>query len=317
MNNLKKIAAALAVLAVIGGAGYYFYHFKEPVNDLISRVENRIAPCQKPITYTIGTFDERFGIKKSEFSDAINQAVLAWNEPSGRTLFEYASTTGTLKINLVFDYRQEATIRLENLGIEISDNKETYDALKAKYNSLYASYLKKKNQLDSLVAVFNSAQSFYNTSVNYWNKRGGAPKKEYDILMEQKAELDAQLNQINELKKEVKELADDVNAIVDQLNRLAYVLNLNVKNYNNIGAERGGEFEEGLYQSDENGTKIDIYEFATKKQLIRVLAHELGHALGIGHLENPAAIMYELNVGTSTKLTSDDLAALKEKCQIK
>ena len=46
----------------------------------------------------------------------------------------------------------------------------------------------------------------------------------------------------------------------------------------------------------------------------RVLVHELGHALGIGHVENPDSIMYSYSIGETLTLSEEDLAALKEVC---
>jgi predicted Zn-dependent protease len=48
-----------------------------------------------------------------------------------------------------------------------------------------------------------------------------------------------------------------------------------------------------------------------------VLAHELGHALGLDHNEDSKAIMYRLNNGINEKLTNTDLVALKALCGIK
>jgi len=49
------------------------------------------------------------------------------------------------------------------------------------------------------------------------------------------------------------------------------------------------------------------------------LIHELGHALGLNHLENPQAFMYYL-MGEqgmeNPSLTAEDLQALKEACQL-
>jgi predicted Zn-dependent protease len=91
---------------------------------------------------------------------------------------------------------------------------------------------------------------------------------------------------------------------------------MEVKKFNTIGEELGGEFEEGTYREDASGRQIDIYQFDTKGKLARVLAHEFGHALGLAHLENPKAVMYRLNNGVNEKLVADDILALKKHCGI-
>ena len=41
-----------------------------------------------------------------------------------------------LKINLIYDYRQQATEKLSGLGIVVDDNQASYDSLKVKFEAL-------------------------------------------------------------------------------------------------------------------------------------------------------------------------------------
>jgi len=310
---MSKILKSIFVLAI---AGMLVFAFKNPLENALKRIESAYLPCQQPITYDIGSFDERFGISRTDFLNAINEAAQIWESPIGRQLFEYKAG-GDLKINLIYDYRQEATVKLRQMGLIVSDTKASYDELKARYDALQSQIIRDKESLKIQEDAFQTRKDAYDKEVQYWNKRGGAPKNIYDQLAAEKAALDSELAQIQQLGDKINSEIDQINSLAVILNRLVATLNLNVANFNEINQERGGEFQEGVYISGPGGQEIDIYQFDDTNKLVRVLAHELGHALGLEHLDNPKAIMYRLNEAGNEKLTADDLAELKNRCGIK
>jgi len=248
--------------------------------------------------------------------DDIKQAEAIWESPINKQLFEY-SPIGELKINFIYDDRQKATDAMRKIGIVINNDQATYDMLKAKYDLLVASYKKESAQIDALIAAYNADKIAYNNEVNYWNSRGGASKAEYKILEQKRIDLNNQVAIINQAENSLNESVDTIKSEEEILNRLVVTLNIQVNTYNAVGSSIGKEYNEGEYISNANGTAINVFQFNDKNQLMEVLVHELGHALGIGHLDNPKAIMYYLNEGINEKLTSDDIAALKNACGIK
>ena len=275
-----------------------------------------LRPCAQPIQYSIGTFDSKFRVSQADFLADIAAAEKIWETPAQRNLFEYVPNTASLKVNLIYDDRQQATDRLKSLGYTIENTKASYDRLKARYDSLTASYGQNKANLDSEVVDFNNRKSAYEKSVDQWNRQGGAPHQVADQLNAQYKSLLAEANQINRDKDALNTQVADINSLVGILNSLGVQLNLNVSNYNTIGQSRGEEFEEGAFVQDATGHHVDIYEFSNYDQLIRLLAHEMRHSLGLQHVDDANAIMYRLNESQNHTATPADLTELNRVCHI-
>jgi hypothetical protein len=321
MKLIRKLIGLAVVIALAVFAYYHFYGTKsanvlEPIVNKFNQIKDELippAPCTRQVQYSIGFFDTRFGISTSTMKADLIKAANIWNTALGKKALAY-SDSGTLDVNLIYDYREQATLELQSIGGTIFSYRSTYDSLQTKYNSLLGQYNTGKARLQSELDAYGQNISAYNAQVAYWNTRGGAPTSEYQKLQSQKQSLDAAAASYEQDRVALNKLADNLNSVVTELNMSAKELNTNVKTYNTVGASTGEKFNEGEYIEDASGKRINIYQFNTEDKLVRVLEHEFGHALGLDHVSDPDAVMYYMNEGENGALTASDIGELRKVC---
>lgn len=313
MKIFYKITTAVFAFALIIGSAFYF---EDDIKLAQKNLNKIINPCDQPLAYSIGEFDPRFGLSREDFLKAIDRAAQVWQSSVNKKLFSHTAT-GALKMNLIYDSRQAATDKLKKLGFNIHTDQATYETLKNKYDAFDKIYKTQRNGLDNIIKYYEEQKANYEDETKAAETRGGVNLEEQAVLEQARKDLNNLIKSIKQKQAALNKTADDINAVANVINRLIRGLNLTVGDYNTIGAGVAGEFQEGQYVKDQAGEKINIYQFDDRLALVRVLAHELGHALGLEHLNNPKAIMYRLNESGNEKITADDSAALKAVCQIK
>lgn len=281
-------------------------------NEIDTRaVSQKPKPCVTPITYTLGTFDPRFSISRNYFLETISEAVTLWNNATGKKLLEYTSQpdTNTLTINLIYDSRQQNTDNNKLLGVEIDNTRNAALLLKDEYEALKVIFSQSKDEYIQKVDTFNARQKVYNDTVIYWNEKGGAPQQEFNNLTTEKELLQKESESLTSTHNSLTTTLADINTKINKYNELVAFANERV-NINNSTAKK--KFTEGNYSPSTNS--ITIYQFTDDIKLKRVVAHEIGHAVGVDHTKSKESIMYSVNSATSTILNWEDVEAIKDIC---
>jgi len=298
---MKKILQYILLFLFLSFSGILLAN--KTNRDLVkSTAENLVGldkPCSKPIEYSIGTIDPKFGISEDAFIENAARAEKIWEEETKKELFTY-NPEAEFKINLIFDERQQATNEAVELENKLEKLDLTHDSTIEEYNSLKIKYSKRLAEYESKVAKYEKRLREYEKDVKYWNAHGGISEKEYQKLEKERKAINSLASKANQAAKEENEIIDRYNA--------------NLETYKSKFGETR-EFEKGVFDR----TGINIYEFREKADLEMTLIHEFGHALGIGHLSNPDSIMYyimgEQNL-ENPALTEEDASALKSTCKI-
>lgn len=291
-------ASFLSALAItLIGAVTYWY-------------QTTATECPVPISYRLGEVDPSFGLSREQALAYVSQAEELWESQVNRELFTYEEGA-ELSIQFIYDNRQADADLEVTQRRNLDEQKEKSEAVWAALEELQKQYDQLLVSYDAQTAKYEAKLSDYNAEVNKYNDRGGAPKEIFERLEKEREELSVEAEGLNRLSMELKTIAGKINGLVDQGNALVKDYNEGVAKYNEeFGFAR--EFTQGDYQRN----RIHVYKFSSDEEVVTVLAHEFGHALGIGHVEGTSSLMYYLleDTGKVPTLSSSDLAAYEAVC---
>jgi hypothetical protein len=263
-----------------------------------------------PKGYSLGTFDERFGISKDRFLQIVDEAKRVWENAAGKELFHYRRD-GLIRVNLVFDWRQESLLKAKEQKAKIDENGFSFDMLKSDYERKSSALERERSAYDESTQTYKTRLDDYNARVTRWNNGENRTESESQFLESRKKELDQELSVLEPKGVSLKTNVDELNTLGERIGALAKKYNLEVEVFNGTYVNQR-EFEKGVF----DGRAIDIYEFDKEEDLKVALVHEFGHALGLEHVDNPRSIMYRKLAAqdiNDVHLTSEDLTQLLSK----
>lgn len=254
----------------------------------LQEIAKRAAPCNQPIHYRIETVDNRFGITREKFLEDVVKAESVWETPIGRDLFVY-DPKGELSVNMIYDDRQSTSTEISKLKTQITQKAKSLEPQIADYQKRSAEFNQKVKDL--------------NSEIDHWNQQGGAPQDKYAELKKRQEDLKNEADSLNALAKKLNISTDTFNSNVDNLNQ-------EIGSFNNELQLRP---EEGLFIGSDN--RIEIYFYYTDQELVHTAAHELGHSLGLPHVDNKKAVMYQ-QTNQTISASPEDISALKVACKL-
>ena len=302
---MRTYFASAVLIALLLATGILFFFFKQDTLDFVN--ESFRKPCTTPIAYRVGTIDPRFGLTKETVVEKLETASALWSTAYGQQLFIYSpSDASAIPINFVYDRRQQTL----TLSSEIDSTGASQLVERSAVQQAQAVHAKAQQMYAVAVEALNKESSAYSREVQAVNARGGATPQEYAQLNAQKEALDKRQQALRAQGEVLAQQSNELKVMIDAYNAKVKDINQVVQNFN---ATAGGDFEEGQYVQDASGKRIYIYAYKNQNELLHILAHELGHALGLDHNQNPQSIMFPYNKSGVT-LSSDDLSALRTLC---
>ena len=285
----------------------------------------------------VGKIDEKYKDKLSslQLKALIFEIEKEFETALDMNVFDYNSRGKPIDIIYVRPSVMEKRIkrtarRLERKKQKINRLKAYFEPKEKKLKELTKNYEKKKT-------AFEASQDKINSYIKKQNSKNDVTKEEYEkikqVIKTKKVLLSEKLLSLNELNREIRKLTLRYNnklysykTHIMLYNQLARNLEIMSRSFKKIKGQAVGQKEVTIkeYIKDKEliqektqkdiMQKIEIFGFESINELKAVLAHEIAHLVGVGHIDVKGALMNPIlqkNQIEKLNLTSNDIVNFK------
>lgn len=272
--------------------------------------------CSAAIRVALGSVDERFQLGREDLAEQIREAARLWSDAVGQPVVVYNEDEG-IPIHFIYEDQQELTDqerelreRIERAGGHVESLEMILRAKEGAYHDAASGYEAESAALEGRIE-----------SLNQWvrkiNDKGGFNEDELRQYHYRKQGVDRTAEELEERKAWLLETGDELSQRVDEINRLIIDKNGLIDEYN-VRFSGVHYMTQGIYEWNATDRVIQILQFADRDALKLVLAHEIGHALGIEHVGDEGAVMHHTTGSRQRgplRLSRADVDALRAVCR--
>jgi uncharacterized protein YjaZ len=267
------------------------------------------AEC-RPVTYYLGTIDERFGVSREEALTVLDNAA-AFFSPHVRL-----DPLGDVRVDFVYTQTQKAYEEIDALkraGQFTEDKKQALADSHKQFAILAEQYKRKARRYEEKVLALNTL--IQTTGLDGSHKRSLDLDIDHErtLLEKERTSLEAEAKNLREIQNRLNAQSASLNSSIENLNES---IRSSQERYG-----RGLSYDNaGLYEYNEKGRTITVFLHKDPEQLTALIAHELGHALGLQHVTDKHSLMNPLQTTENERLAAlspTDVAELLRVCQTK
>ncbi len=298
-------------------AGVYIY---KPISGSIA-VLSPGKPCGEPMSYSIGAVDSQFSITADDVTDAAKNAAALWNNGGQRVLIQQDNgdeSEPDITVNFVYDERQARTDgelrfreEIRSYQIRLDQLQEQHELKRKQFDEQTQNYLQLADRTTKELKTLNEW-------VAEKNEEGGFTESEYEQFLQRKSQVEQNQEKIIKERERLDQFAHTINREMEELNKKFNEHNRLIEKYNEDFAG-DMRFTKATYQRQGNRGVITVNQFVNQRELSLILAHEMGHALGLDHLTNPQSVMYgsmgAQSLYPEVQLSDEDREAINGVCR--
>lgn len=280
---MRILYLLMAVVLLLAG----FLHLQtqsHPQLKFNSLSDRLTHPFDTRLRFKVEQVDPGFGLTREEVIQLAQEAVEIWHRGTGRNDLMVYDDNAQLSIKLIYDHRQQE-----------------YDALKQTTQKLLRDEAQYQRQAENLTA----SRDHLDQQQRHLLEQRNLLQIQFQQLLQRRNQPGLSAYQREQLQQEFNELqlkSERFQREAEYLQQQQLAFNTQVSAYqssvqshqNNITLAQQRfpprQFHKGVFKGDE----IHVYQFDAQDDLRLTLAHELGHALGLLHHEDPEALMYPI-----------------------